>query len=55
MVIKNAKVFINGRYLDIDVQFKDGVITNIGKDLADDEVIDAGGNYLYPGMIDTHM
>ncbi|PWL43355.1 MAG: hypothetical protein DBY42_02220 [Bacillota bacterium] len=55
MVIKNAKVFINGRYLDIDVQFKDGVITNIGKDLADDEVIDAGGNYLYPGMIDTHI
>jgi len=55
MLIKNAKVFINGRYLDVDVKFADGIITAVGKDLVDDEVIDAGGNYLFPGMVDTHI
>ena len=47
MIIKNAKVFINGKFTDTDVRFDDQVITEIGKDLTGDEVIDAGGNYLY--------
>ncbi len=55
MLIRNAKVFIDGQYHDVDVQFKDGLITAIGNDLQDDEVIDATGRYLYAGMIDTHI
>ena len=54
MKIINGKVFIDGMFRDVDVQFKDGIITNIGKDLVDDEVIDANGQYVYAGIVDTH-
>ena len=54
MLIKNAKVFIDGSFHDLDVRFDEKVITEIGKDLQDDEVIDAEGNELYAGIIDAH-
>ena len=54
MKIINAKVFIDGRFNDVEVQFDNEKILNIGKDLGDDEVIDAQGNYLYAGLIDCH-
>ena len=54
MIIKNAKVFIDGKFTDTDVRFDDQIITEIGKDLTGDEVIDAKGNYLYAGMVDAH-
>lgn len=55
MLIKNAHVFIDGEFKDVDVKYDNETILEIGKDLKDDEVIDAGGNYLYPGFIETHM
>ena len=54
MKIVNGKVFIDGRFRDVEVQFENGKITNIGKDLVDDEVIDAKGQYVYAGIVDTH-
>ena len=54
MIIKNAKVFIDGQFHDTDVRYDNEKILEIGKDLTGDEVIDADGNYLYAGMIDAH-
>ena len=47
MKIINAKVFIDGKFEDVEVKFDKNQILEIGKDLKDDEVIDAKGNYLY--------
>ncbi|MBQ1522309.1 MAG: amidohydrolase family protein [Erysipelotrichaceae bacterium] len=54
MLIKNARVFIDGSFHDLDVRFDEKGITEIGKDLADNEIIDAEGNELYAGIIDAH-
>ena len=54
MIIKNAKVFIDGQFRDTDVRYDSSGILEIGKDLAGDEVIDAKSNYLYAGMVDAH-
>ena len=54
MKIINAQVFINGSFRKTEVRFNDECILEIGSDLCDDEVIDAEGNYLYPGLIDCH-
>lgn len=55
MKITNAKVFIDGKFHDdLEVKYDKTGIKEIGKNLIDDEVIDAKGNYLYAGMIDTH-
>lgn len=55
MLIKNAKVFIDGQFQDVEVQFDEKGITAIGNGLKDDEVIDAEGKYLYAGLIDAHV
>ena len=54
MLIKNAKVFIDGNFLNVDVKFDNKKILEIGNNLEDEEVIDAKGNYLYAGLIDCH-
>ncbi|MBR0474887.1 MAG: amidohydrolase family protein [Erysipelotrichaceae bacterium] len=54
MIIKNAKVFIDGKFNDVDVRFNEKEILEIGKDLSGDEIIDAEGNELYAGIIDAH-
>ena len=55
MLIKNAKVFIDGKFHETEVQFDEKGITAIGNDLKDDEVIDAEGKYLFAGLIDAHV
>ncbi len=56
MIIKGAKVYgDNFEFSNIDVEINDGKITRIGENLSGDEVIDASGCYLVPGLIDTHM
>ena len=55
MLIKNAKVVIDGQFQDVEVQFDEKGITAIGNGLKDDEVIDAEGKYLYAGLIDAHV
>lgn len=53
MIIKNAKVYIDGCFRGADVAF-DGHIREIGTDLTGPDVIDAKGLFLIPGLIDIH-
>ena len=56
IVLKGAKLldaYYNGQLLDVLVV--DGVIAEIGKNLAGDTVIDLTGCTLMPGMIDSHV
>ena len=55
MLIKNAKVFIDGQFHDTEVKFNEEQILEIGNDLQDDEVIDASGHDLYADIIDAHI
>ncbi|MBR0385201.1 MAG: amidohydrolase family protein [Erysipelotrichaceae bacterium] len=54
MIIKNAHVFIDGQFHDVDVRFDATGIREIGQNLVGDQVIDASGQYLYAGMVDAH-
>ncbi len=55
MVIKNARVFIDGQFHAVDVRYDEEKILEIGKDLTDEEVIDATGKELYPGLIEARL
>ena len=56
ILVKGGVVVRTDGSLTADVLIEDGVICAVGPDLrADaDEVIDAGGCYVFPGFIDTH-
>jgi dihydroorotase len=56
--IVNAKIVNEGRVYESDVFIKNGFIDTIGGDLSAttaDEVIDASGQYLLPGLIDDQV
>ncbi len=60
LIIKNAKVFNSylKKFLDRDIAIKDGKFYYIKKDLEElssDNIIDAKGKYIIPGLIDIHM
>ena len=55
MIIKNGSVFVSGQYYSYDIEITDGNITNIGPTLVGNDVIDATGKYVFPGMIETHI
>ena len=53
MVIGNAKLFLDGKFVDGSLTVENGVITAIGPaDLPAD--VDAQGKYLLPGFVDVH-
>jgi dihydropyrimidinase len=56
-LIKNGTVVTATDKYEADVLIEDGKITAIGKNLSEnvEEVIDAKGNYLFPGGIDPHV
>ena len=55
MLITNALVCdVNGERRE-DILIKDGVIVAMGDGLSSDEVVDAKGQYLLPGLIDTNV
>ncbi|HQS65704.1 MAG TPA: dihydroorotase [Sulfuricurvum sp.] len=55
MLICNAIICdIHGNRQE-DVRIENGVITQIGSNLSDDESIDASGCYLMPGLVDTNV
>ena len=55
MVISNAVVCdVNGER-EVDIRIEDGLVTEIGADLHDENVIDAQGAYLLPSLIDTNV
>lgn len=57
MIIKGAVIVSDGQERVGDVLIRDGVILRISNtlDIDDDEVIDAHGCYLLPGIIDDHV
>lgn len=55
MLIKNASVFIDGKFHDVDVRFENGLIQEIGKKICDDLVVEASGKLLFPGFIENHI
>lgn len=58
LVIKNGKIVLSNEVRDGAIGIKDGKIACIAADIDDevgDEVIDAKGQYVMPGMIDTHF
>ena len=55
MLISNAIVCdVNGEK-EVDVKIEDGVITAIGSNLHDANIVDAKGAYLLPSLIDTNV
>ncbi|SFV74930.1 Dihydroorotase [hydrothermal vent metagenome] len=55
MVIKNAIICdVNGQ-TQADIQIQNGIVTQIGKNLDDKEIIDARGKYLLPALVDTNI
>ena len=55
MIIKNAKVFVDGQFHDYDVKTENGLITEVAENIEGDEVFDARGQYLFAGFIDAHF
>ncbi|MEE1410962.1 MAG: amidohydrolase, partial [Bulleidia sp.] len=55
-VIKNGLIHdvVHKEPYVADIQFENGKITAIGKDLQDEDVVDAKGLHVYPGFIDAH-
>ncbi|WP_239772946.1 amidohydrolase family protein [Mammaliicoccus sp. I-M36] len=58
MILKNINL-IDGTGNDIqkniDIKIENNVIAGIGKNLNGDDVIEGNGQYLLPGMIDSHV
>ena len=57
-LIKNAELVNEGRRFQADLRIRDRRIAQIGGDLdarADEQVFDASGLWLLPGMIDDHV
>ena len=55
MKITNGKVFLDGRFQDLEIKFENGVITEVAEHVEDDEVIDANGQDVYAGFVDCHV
>lgn len=57
-IIRNARIVNEGKVLEADVRIEDQRITNIENNIAiddGDDVIEAKGRYLIPGMIDDQV
>lgn len=54
-VIKNGKVLLASGLEQVDVQFDENQIIAIGSNLDGDEIIDAQGKTVLPGLVDVHV
>lgn len=53
MIIKNAKIYMEDKtFRNGDIRIRDGVFS---EDTSENEVLDAGGCYAVPGLIDLHF
>jgi dihydroorotase-like cyclic amidohydrolase len=57
LLVKNGNVVFPNRFVrKVDLLITDGLISKIGLGLEEgDQVIDAGGKYVFPGVIDSHF
>lgn len=56
MIIKNGKIFLDepGTFASLDIRVEEGRITEIGEHLQGEDVVDASGCYVTPGLIEAH-
>lgn len=55
VVIKNAKLFLEGEVREAELAITDGRIAKIAKDIRADDILDAHGSLVLPGAIDVHV
>ena len=56
MIVRNAKVFTDGcRFVEKDLVIRDGRIVFGAAPRTDEEIVDAGGAYALPGLVDIHF
>ncbi len=55
LVIKGGRAYINGKLRDADILCDGGKIKQIGRGLKGDNVVNAAGKLVLPGVIDTHV
>lgn len=54
-VIKNGTILYEGKLIRADVAFDEQKICAVGNDLTGEEIIDAAGAYVLPGLVDVHV
>ena len=58
LVLKNAKVYTGGQFVDGDVYIENGIISDIvsgGSAISGFEVIDLNNKVVFPGFVDVHV
>lgn len=57
LIIRNGEVVLSDGPKKIEIGVKDGKVTTLAEKITEDtkEVIDANGQYVLPGMVDTHV
>ncbi len=56
MIIKNGSVLCDDWKLKtVDIKIEEGKIAEIGENLEGEDIIDASGLYVFPGLIDEHF
>ncbi len=55
MVISNAVICDIHGERELDIRVEDGLVTEIGKNLVDSNILDAKGSYLLPALIDLNV
>lgn len=55
ILLKNAHLYVNGKFKDVDILIVDGIITKIDKDLEYDNYIDLKGKLVSHNFIDMHV
>ena len=57
MILKRGKIVdpVNNVNDELDIEFENGKVVNIGKNLSGSEEFDATGLWVFPGVIDSHL
>ncbi|MDD6042858.1 MAG: amidohydrolase [Eubacteriaceae bacterium] len=56
MIIKNGKIFLDepGTFETLDIRVEDGKIVEIGENLHGEDIVDAEGCFVTPGIVEAH-
>lgn len=57
MLVENAKIIMGTEEIIVDILIQDGKFAKVGRNLSEhseEEILDAKGHYVLPGIIDVH-